>query len=306
PWRHATINGWILDPDRKKMSKSKGNATTPSGMLVEHGTDAVRYWAASARLGIDAALDTAQMKVGRRLAIKILNASKFALSFGEVEAGDLVALGERVTEPLDRSLLATLADVVDRATAAYDAMDYTKALEVSETFFWSFCDDYLELVKDRAYGGRDVPVSAEAATSARAALRIALDVQLRLLAPVVVFATEEVWSWFHEGSVHRAGWPVREELAGAADGDPAVLVAVSEALQGVRRVKSDAKVGMRAEITGMTLAGPPVQLDHVRAGDADLAAAGHITALTYAAVDDLTALEVRDATIVPPEPRQRS
>ena len=153
PWRHATLNGWILDPDRKKMSKSKGNATTPLDMLQEHGSDGVRYWAASARLGIDAALDTAQMKVGRRLAIKVLNASRFALSFGDVgEALDTTSLSALVTEPLDRAMLASLGEVVDVATAANEALDYTRALEVTESFFWAFCDDYLELVKDRAYG----------------------------------------------------------------------------------------------------------------------------------------------------------
>ena len=153
PWRHATLNGWILDPDRKKMSKSKGNATTPLDMLQEHGSDGVRYWAASARLGIDAALDTAQMKVGRRLAIKVLNASRFALSFGDVgEALDTKSLSALVTEPLDRAMLASLGEVVDVATAANEALDYTRALEVTESFFWAFCDDYLELVKDRAYG----------------------------------------------------------------------------------------------------------------------------------------------------------
>ncbi|MEP6797610.1 MAG: valine--tRNA ligase, partial [Lapillicoccus sp.] len=311
PWRHATINGWILDPDRKKMSKSKGNATTPIDLLIEHGTDAVRYWAASARLGMDAALDTAQMKVGRRLAIKVLNASKFALSFDDEPGPDLTTLGlpelgELVTHPIDRSMLAQLADTVDQATRAYEGMDYTKALEVTETFFWSFCDDYLELVKDRAYGGRDERVTEAAATSARAALRIALDVQLRLLAPVITFATEEVWSWFHDGSVHRSAWPTRGELSGAADGDPRLLVSVGEALQGVRRVKSDAKVGMRAEITSMTLAGPEERLDHVRAAWDDLAAAGRVSGLAYAADAGLATLEVRDATIVPPEPRQRA
>jgi valyl-tRNA synthetase len=300
PWRNATLNGWILDPDRKKMSKSKGNATTPIGMLVEHGTDAVRYWAASARLGLDAALDTAQMKVGRRLAIKVLNASKFALSFGEVEAAsDLTSL---VTEPLDRSVLAALADVVDQATRAYESMDYAKALEVTETFFWTFCDDYLELVKDRAYGGRDVPVSDEAAGSARAALRLALGTLLRLLAPVVVFATEEVWSWFNDGSIHRAPWPDRSELREAAHGDPAVLAAAGEALAGLRKVKSEAKVGMRAEIASMTLAGPASVLDRARAAEPDLKAAGHVTSLAYAGGE---ALQVRDAEIVPPEPRRR-
>jgi len=300
PWRNATLNGWILDPDRKKMSKSKGNATTPMGMLVEHGTDAVRYWAASARLGLDAALDTAQMKVGRRLAIKVLNASKFALSFGEVEASrDLTSL---VTQPLDRAMLAALGDVVDQASRAYESMDYAKALEVTEAFFWTFCDDYLELVKDRAYGGRDVAVSEESAASARAALRLALSILLRLLAPVVVFATEEVWSWFNDGSIHRATWPDRSELTGAGEADPALLAAVGEVLARVRKAKSEAKVGMRAEITSMTLVGPAAGLEHVRAAESDLTAAGHITTLTYAVGEELG---VRDAAIIAPEPRQR-
>src|SRR5204863_874017 len=141
----------------------------------------------------------------------------------------------------------------------------TRALEVTESFFWSFCDDYVELVKDRAYGRADSSEGDESddadpgAVSARAALRLALDVQLRLLAPVLVFATEEVWSWFHDasaGSVHQAPWPTTAELGDARGADPAVLTAVGEALTGIRKAKSDAKVGMRAEVTGMTLAGP--------------------------------------------------
>jgi valyl-tRNA synthetase len=315
PWQHATVNGFILDPDRKKMSKSKGNATTPLEMLVEHGSDGVRYWAASARLGIDAALDTAQMKVGRRLAIKVLNASRFALSFGDVgEALDNRALSELVTEPLDRSMLASLGEVVDLATTANEALDYTRALEVTESFLWSFCDDYLELVKDRAYGraaGSDADESDEAdpgAVSARAALRLALDVQLRLLAPVLVFATEEVWSWFHDpsaGSVHQAPWPTTAELGDARGADPAVLTAVGEALTGIRKAKSDAKVGMRAEITGMTLAGRAAELDRVRTAEGDLRSAGRVRELAYAVDEPSSSLAVRDAEIVPPEPRQR-
>jgi len=292
PWKHATISGFILDPDRKKMSKSKGNAITPIDMLRDHGSDAIRYWAASARLGTDAALDTGQMKVGRRLAIKVLNASKFALSFGEIDhaADDLTSL---VTEPLDAAMLAGLADVVEKATAGFEAFDYTRALEVTETFFWTFCDDYLELVKDSAYGGQ----GEKGAVSARAALRVALDVLLRLLAPTLPYATEEVWSWWHDGSVHRAAWPTADEVKGVAQAaDPATLTAVGAALAGVRKAKSEAKVGMRAEVTSMTLAGPAAALEQIRSAVADLNAAGKITDITYA---DAEYVEVRDVVLVP-------
>ncbi|QFG67953.1 valine--tRNA ligase [Ornithinimicrobium pratense] len=302
PWTDAYINGWILDPDRKKMSKSKGNATTPLGMLEEHGTDAVRYWAAAARPGVDTIDDPGQIKVGRRLAIKLLNASKFALSFGELPEGRDVA--ELVTEPIDRSMLAGLAAVVERATASYEAWDYSSALDVTESFFWAFCDDYLELVKERAYGGA---FSAEGPTtdptpqtlSARAALRLALSVQLRLLAPVVSFATEEVWSWFHDeaSSVHLQPWPRVEELAAAAgSGDAALLPTVGQALTGLRKAKSEAKVKMRTEISAATIAGPQDELGRVRAALGDLSAAGKVSGdVSFAEAETL---EVRDVSLV--------
>ena len=288
PGRHAAISGWILDPDRKKMSKSKGNAETPEDVVVANGADAVRYWAASGRLGTDAAYDTGQMKVGRRLAIKVLNASKFALGFGDV-SGDLRAA---VTNPLDLSMLSALADVVDKATQGFEGWDYTRSLEVTETFFWTFCDDYLELVKDRAYGGQ----GDEAAASARAALRLALETLLRLLAPFIPYATEEVWSWFGQGSVHRQSWPTRDELP--SGGDPALLSSVGAALAGVRKVKSEAKVGMRAEVRTMTLVAPATSVAHLRAAESDLRASGRISGLTYAEGE---AVEVRDAELVPVE-----
>ncbi|HET7801062.1 MAG TPA: valine--tRNA ligase [Humibacillus xanthopallidus] len=288
PWRHAAISGWILDPDRKKMSKSKGNAETPEDVVKANGADAVRYWAASGRLGTDAAYDTGQMKVGRRLAIKVLNASKFALGFGDVD-GDLRSA---VTHPLDLAMLATLGDVVDKATAGFESWDYTKSLEVTETFFWSFCDDYLELVKDRAYGGQ----GDEAAASARAALRLALETLLRLLAPFIPYATEEVWSWFGAGSVHRQSWPTRSELP--TGGDAMLLDSVGAALAGVRKVKSEAKVGMRAEVRTMTLVAPEAALAHVQAAESDLRATGRISELSYAVGDHV---EVRDAELVPVE-----
>ncbi|QAY62223.1 valine--tRNA ligase [Xylanimonas allomyrinae] len=275
PWANAAISGWILDPDRKKMSKSKGNVVTPMGLLQQHGSDAVRYWAASARLGTDAAFDEGQMKIGRRLAIKVLNASKFALSFG----GSQVVLDPTlVTVELDRAMLAGLAAVVDTATEALDAYDHTRALETTETFFWTFCDDYLELVKDRAYGAGAAAedVTAET-TSARTALAIALDTMLRLLAPVLPFATEEVWSWWREGSVHRAPWPVSSGLRTAAgDADPTQLAAAGNALAALRKVKSEAKVSMRTPILAVTLAVPAPSLPGVESALIDVRGAGRV------------------------------
>ncbi|MCD4549621.1 valine--tRNA ligase [Schaalia sp. lx-260] len=242
PWKHAGISGWILDPDRKKMSKSKGNVVTPMGLLEKYGSDAVRYWAASARLGLDATFDEAQMKIGRRLAIKVLNASKFALSMGgEDTPVDLNP--QHVTEALDRSILAELRNVIRLSSEALEAYDHTKALETTESFFWTFCDDYLELVKERAYN-HEGKWSAAQAQSARTALAIVINTVVRLLAPYLPFVTEEVWSWYREGSVHTTLWPHVDELDGI-DGDREVLSAASAALIVLRRVKSEAKVSPR-------------------------------------------------------------
>lgn len=294
PWKHAAISGWILDPDRKKMSKSKGNVVTPMGLLEEHGSDAVRYWAASARLGTDAAFEVGQMKIGRRLAIKVLNASKFALGFGAAEAGALDP--SAVTETLDRAMLAGLADVVERATAALEAYDHTRALELTETFFWTFCDDYLELVKDRAYGSADAEPT-QATLSARAALALALDTLLRLLAPVLPFATEEVWSWWREGSVHRTPWPGSEPLRLAAgDADPTTLEAAGRALAALRKVKSEAKVSMRTVILRAELAVPTAQLGLVEAALADVRSAGRAADLALVG-DDVEVAQVRQAEL---------
>jgi Valyl-tRNA synthetase len=287
PWRHAAISGWILDPDRKKMSKSKGNVVTPMGLLEKHGSDAVRYWAASARLGTDAAFEEGQMKIGRRLAIKILNASKFALS---ITGTDVELDHSAVTEPLDRAMLAGLAEVVETATQALETFDHTRALETTETFFWTFCDDYLELVKDRAYGAdgdSDVEVTPEQTASARAALVIALDTMLRLFAPVLPFATEEVWSWWRTSvspSVHLAPWPDPAPLRAAArDADPAQLAVVGQALAAVRKVKSEAKVSQRTPLLAGTLEVPQEALAHVEAALDDVRAAGRAPTLQVVA-----------------------
>ncbi len=266
PWKHASIAGWIVDPDRKKIGKSKDNAPdSPEALLERFGADALRYWATSARPGVDTALDLNQMKVGRRLATKLLNASRFVLGFPSPQS---LPESGTVTEPVDRALLATLSAVVTDATAAFEAYDYARALERVEQFFWSFCDDYVELVKARAYG--EVP----GGDSARAALSTALSTLLRLFAPFLPYVTEEVWSWWQEGSVHRAPWPAAGDLPDLPDGtDVSPLTTATAVLAAVRKAKSAARQSMRAEVALLEVAGPAAVLELVRA---DLTAAGNV------------------------------
>ncbi len=274
PWNTTSINGWILDPDRKKMSKSKGNVVTPVAVLDEFGSDAVRYWAASARQGTDTALDPNQMKVGRRLATKLLNASRFVLSRLPEEVSQVG--DSAIVAPLDRSMLGELAGVVADATAAFEAYDYARALERTERFFWRFCDDYLELVKGRAYGG----AGAEGAGSAHAALARALDTLLALFAPFVPFVTEEVWSWYQPGSVHCSPWPEASALAAAAgDGDPLVLEVAAAVLGELRKAKTVARRSLRTEVARVVVIDRPERLTALGRAGGDLCEAGRVAHL---------------------------
>ncbi len=269
PWANAAISGWVLDPDRKKMSKSKGNVVTPMHLLEEYGADAVRYWAASGRPGTDTAFDPQQMKVGRRLAVKLLNASKFALA-------DLPAAGE-LSHPLDRALIARIGAVVADATSCFEDYDYARALERAESFFWWYCDYYLELVKGRRYDP-----NPEVSASVSRALRLSQSVLQRLLAPFLPFVCEEVWSWWQQGSVHRAPWPDAAELLAVVgeqperDREDVALDVTADVLKEVRKAKSEAQVKMRAPVSRVLVRDTAQRLSALGLGEGDLLQAGTI------------------------------
>ena len=266
PWKNASISGWILDPDRKKMSKSKGNVVTPIDLLEEYGSDAVRYWAAMGRPGTDTAFDTGQMKIGKRLAIKLLNASKFSLSL------NATLNNADVTQSVDHALLNKLAQVVETATTSFEKYDYTRALEVAETFFWAFTDDYVELVKERTYGNQ----GEVAANSARAALGITTHTLLKLFAPFIPFVTEEVWSWWQEGSIHLQSWPKSSEIITNKSTGIDALNNVTWILSEVRKVKTENKQSMKAEVKTLEIWAKADVIEQVKDAQKDLIAAGNI------------------------------
>ena len=286
PWAHAAISGWVLDPDRKKMSKSKGNVVTPLALLQEHGSDGVRYWAASGRPGTDTAFDPGQMRVGRRLAIKILNASRFALAAAEPQG--------RITAPVDRAMIRNLSALVAEVTEAFDGYDYARVLQRTETFFWRFCDDYLELVKGRRYGDQ----GADGAGSANHALAAALSVMLRLFAPFLPFVTEEVWSWWREGSIHRAPWPTPAELDALVGGGPPATLDErmyqwsTEVLFEVRKQRSEAKQPLKVPIAKVTVKADETTVALMPIVEADLKSALRVQAFE-SSVGDPTEILVR-------------
>jgi valyl-tRNA synthetase len=278
PWQHVVLSGWILDPDRKKMSKSKGNVVTPDDLLVEWSSDAVRYWAARARLGTDTAFDPGVFKVGKRLATKIFNASRFV--FMQLDrAGGEVPGPEHIADSLDLAMIERLRGVIDQATRALEVFDYATAMQVVEESFWQFCDHYLELVKLRSYSDDDTPERR----SALAALGLGLNAYLRLLAPFMPFVTEEVWSWRFAGegrakSVHTSPWPTKAELEAVPKPEfgHSFELAV-EVMTAIRGAKTVAQKSLRWPVASLVIAGAeadraalqPVIEDVLRAGVVD-------------------------------------
>ncbi|HKA30018.1 MAG TPA: class I tRNA ligase family protein, partial [Candidatus Binatia bacterium] len=296
PWRHVAISGWILDPDRKKMSKSRGNVVTPMHLLDEYGADGLRYWAASARLGTDTAFDDKVLKVGKRLVTKLFNAGKFVLSQEGEEAP--------VTAELDRAFVYRLRALVERVTASMDAFEYAQALQETESFFWhDFTDTYLELVKVRARG--------EGGGSAIAALRLGLSVLLRLFAPALPYITEEVWSWAFaadtgQPTIHRAPWPGADDLDTVpAPHEPGCFDTAVACLAAINKAKSEGGVSVGRGVAAVTVAASPTTLARLEPALADVLKSARVTGHSVEPRPALAdgVVEVADVTFAPAEDR---
>lgn len=273
PWYEALISGFILDPDRKKMSKSKGNVVTPIDLLVKHSSDAVRYWAARAKLGIDTAFEEQIMEQGRKLTNKIFNASKFVFMMVEKSGFDLTKpYINRITEPVDRAFVARLRETVAASNRAFASNDYAFALESTEKCFWDFCDNYLELVKGRAY--------SETPDSAVATLMMAIDTLIRLFAPFMAFTTEEIWQcrpWAddNETSVHVTSYPKSADFENIADNITVYETAVT-ILNLIRKQKAENKRSLKTPVIALEIAMPSATLSNAIAAQSDLINAGNV------------------------------
>jgi valyl-tRNA synthetase len=283
PWYNVVISGWILDPDRKKMSKSQGNAITPEPLIDAFGADCVRYWAGRARLGVDTAFDEQVFKVGKRLATKMFNASKFVL--GRFENIDPALLGpERITHETDRAIVRELRPLIERATAAFEQFDYAQALQLTEDFFWStFCDNYVELSKPRTYE----EALTEGRLSAASTLRLIHRALLRMFAPFMPFLTEEIWHWTYANdpdmneTIHRSPWPTLEEFAPVAEPSRVdTYGAMKVFIEAVRKWKAEKNVSMKAPIATANVSASRKYLDDIQSVKDDLRGMLHIELIT--------------------------
>ena len=287
PWKNIVLSGWILDPDRKKMSKSTGNVVTPEPLIDQYGADAVRYWPARARLGVDTAYDEQLFKVGKRLCTKLFNASKFAIDrFSGIDPSELGP--DKITTETDRAAIAQLRPLIKRATSAFDDFDYAQALTLTEEFFWNiFCDNYIEIAKPRTYD----ETLTEGRLSAASTLRIMHRALVRMFAPFLPYITEEVWHWAYSGdpgmheSVHRSPWMTLEEIASVPEPEsPRSWPLTMEVVEAVRKAKAEANISIKA----------PVQRVDVTCSVDDRAALDH-TVIDITRMLSIEEFEVHDA-----------
>ncbi|MCY4512865.1 MAG: valine--tRNA ligase [Bdellovibrionales bacterium] len=296
PWKKVAISGWVVDPQRSKMSKSKGNIVTPEKLMDTYSADALRYWAGRAGLGQDTVYDEQVFKTGQRLVTKIFNAARFVslqteqVSVSHLLEGDL----KGITEAVDRAWIMSLGEVYKKVTEFLEDFKYDSALRLAEKTFWSFCDNYIELVKARAYQLKGESGGISGAMS----LDCSLYLFLKMFAPFLPYITEEVWSWRYKEesfSIHSSPWEKgsvfiknlflsevslktsdAKEMEEMTQGFEEFLSEVFYILEQVRNQKASLRKSLSAPVKELTLKGNEQQIKWFQLCKEDLLRAGHI------------------------------
>lgn len=301
PWKDLMISGWCLASDKSKMSKSKGNVVTPTTLIEQHSADAVRFWASTSRLGADTAFSEEALKIGRKLVNKLWNASNLtAITISKKEIAPTTAAKDiasgKITEPLDLWILSRLHHTIAKATEEFEAYEYCDARVTIEEFFWKdFCDNYLELVKARAYGENNM----SGQESALLALHHCLHTVLKLFAPFVPHVTEEIYNQlFAEGSIHaRGNWPKITDFSANAEAEAAGILTV-QALSAIRKLKAEKNVSIKYPLEKITIALPDSANKAVFAKSLpDLLSAGNANAAELAAPEFSDVADSEDGSI---------
>lgn len=255
PWKDVTISGFVLDPKGNKMSKSKGNVIAPQEVVEKFSADAIRYWAATSKLGEDLPYQEKDVKTGQKFVNKLWNASKFSCM--HLEDFELDAKDNNLTEVFDHWILTKLQKAIQSATEYFDQYEYAKAKAAVEQFFWQeFCDLYLEIIKERLYKPEERGDAQR--RSAQRALRESLYAVLKMMAPITPHITEEIYQLFfkeQEGhaSVHLAAWPQVDlenvDISCEEKGDLAI-----DLITALRKYKSNNQLSLKEEIAKITIA----------------------------------------------------
>jgi len=265
PWKNLMISGWCLASDKTKMSKSKGNVVTPVSLIEEKGSDIVRYWASTSHLGSDTAYSEDVLKIGKKLTNKIWNASKFAaIQLNNLDGKPSTAKADTengiICNELDKWALTRLQKTITKATLEFERYEYCKARNAVEDFFWNdFCDNYLEMVKTRAYDEHGSDKKGQ--QSACYAIYHILETLLRLFAPFTPHITEELYSHIFDdkyeanGSIHKSGtWPNADILPLDEESEQIGINSV-EILNVVRKIKADKNISIKWPISNLKISG---------------------------------------------------
>ena len=294
PWKEIAISGWVVDPQRSKMSKSKGNIVTPEKLMDAYSADALRYWAGRAGLGQDTVYDEQVFKTGQRLVTKIFNAARFVflqteqVSVSHLLKGDL----KGITEAIDGAWMMFMGETYKKVSEFLENFKYDSALRLVEKTFWSFCDNYIELVKARTYQLKGEPGGISGALT----LDCSLYLFLKMFAPFLPYITEEVWSWRYKGesdSIHLSPWEKgssltdqvslpfiqKKDLKKTEDTiqqSEEFLGVVFSILEQVRNQKASQRKSLSSPVENLILKGNFQQIEWFHFCKEDILRAGHI------------------------------